>query len=83
MVDIECLVCGKDINIPKYIDTDDYDGQVVCQECTSLLHVKLVKGQVQKYKVVEDKSKAFNFTKLIMELKEKQNKQEKDSSDRG
>ena len=83
MVGIQCLVCGKTVKIPKYIDTGYYDGQIVCQECTSLLHIKLVKEQVQKYKVVEDKSKAFNFTKLIMELAEKQNKQEKDGSDRG
>lgn len=27
----------------------------------------MVKGKVQKYKVVEDKSKAFDFTKMIME----------------
>lgn len=55
MVNIECLVCGKTVKLPQFIDTDnyDYDGQVVCQECKSLLHVKLVKGKVRKYKLVE------------------------------
>lgn len=81
MVRILCLVCGKPIKIPQYIDTERYDGQVVCQECKSLLHVKLVKGKVQKYKVVENKTKGFNFTKLVMDSAEKRKQQEK--GDRG
>ena len=58
MVEIQCLACGKPIKPPqlndtdKY-DTDNYDGEVVCQECKSLLHIKLIKGKVQKYKIVE------------------------------
>ena len=55
MVEIECLACGKPIKMPKYIDPKQYDGQVVCQECESLLHVKLAKGKVQKYAIVEKK----------------------------
>jgi len=55
MVEIECLVCGKTIKIPQFIDTDNYDGQVACQECGSLLHVKLEGSKVRKYKVVEKK----------------------------
>jgi len=54
-VEIECLVCGKTIKIPPFIDNEKYDGQVTCQECNSLLYVKLVQGKVQKYKVVENK----------------------------
>ena len=52
MVEIECMACGKTIK-PKQLtdtdnyDTDNYDGQVVCQECKSLLFIKLVKGKVQ------------------------------------
>jgi DNA-directed RNA polymerase subunit RPC12/RpoP len=53
MVELECLACGKVIKLPSFTDTDHYDGQVVCQKCKSLLHVKLVKGKVQKYKIVE------------------------------
>lgn len=53
MVEIECLVCGKTIEIPEFIDTDNYDGQVACRECASLLHVKLVGSKVRKYEVVE------------------------------
>jgi len=56
MVEIECLVCGKTIVIPKFIDTNNYDGQVTCPECKSLLHVKLGGGKVRKYEVVERKS---------------------------
>ncbi len=78
MVEIECLACGKTVELPQFIDTDNYDGQVVCQECKSLLHVKLLKGKVHKYKIVENKFKDFNFTKLVMDLAEKQKQQEKE-----
>ena len=78
MVDIECLACGKTVKFPQFINTENYDGQVVCQECKSLLHVKLVKGEVQKYRIVENKSKDFNFTELTMRLQEERNQQEKE-----
>ena len=67
MVDIKCLSCDKTLELPQYIDTDNYDGQLVCQECKSLLYVKLVKGKVQKYKIIEDKSK-FNWTNFVLRL---------------
>jgi len=51
MVEIECLLCEKSIKLPKYIDTENYEGEVVCQECQSLLYIKLVKSKVQKYRV--------------------------------
>ncbi len=80
MVEIECLACGKAVQLPQFIDTDDYDydGQVVCQECKSLLHVKLEKGKVRKYKIIEKKSEKFDFTKLTLDLQKERNKQEKD-----
>ncbi len=59
MVEIECLVCGKTIEIPKFIDTNNYDGQIACSECKSLLQVKLVGAKVRKYMVVEKKSRSL------------------------
>jgi hypothetical protein len=53
MVDIECLACDKTLELPQSIDTDNYDGQLVCSECKALLHVKSVKGGLRKYKIVE------------------------------
>jgi len=69
MVDIECLACGKTTKIPKFIDTADYDGQLVCQKCKSILHVKFMNGKVQKYKIVESKTK-LNWVELIKSLDE-------------
>ena len=82
MVELECLACEKAIkpqqlNDTDNYDTENYDGQVVCQECKSLLYVKLVKGKVQKSKIVENKTKGFDFTKLVMDSVEKRNQQEK------
>jgi DNA-directed RNA polymerase subunit RPC12/RpoP len=56
MVEINCLVCGKAIEIPEFIDTNNYDGQIACPGCKSLLQVKLVGGKVRKYTVAERKS---------------------------
>ncbi len=53
MVKIECLACDKTLKLPQSIDTDNYDGQLVCSKCKALLHVKLVKGKLRKYKIVE------------------------------
>ena len=55
MGEIQCLACDKTLELPQYIDTDNYDGQVVCHECNSLLHVKLVRDKLRKYKIVENK----------------------------
>jgi len=60
MVEIECLVCSKTIKIPGFIDTNNYDGQIACPECLSLLYVKLVGAKVRKYKVVEKGSKSLS-----------------------
>jgi len=65
MVNIECLVCRKAVKIPKDTDTEQYDGQMVCQQCQSLLDVKLVKSKVQKRKIVVDKSNQKDRTTHI------------------
>jgi len=83
MVEIECLACGEAIkpqqlNDTDNYDTENYDGQIVCQECKSLLQVKLVNGKVQKYKIIEDKDKSkFNWTDLALRIQEERNQQEK------
>ncbi len=56
-MEIDCLACGKPIKIPDFIDTNNYDGQLTCPECASLLHVRLGGGKVRKYEVVERKSR--------------------------
>jgi len=64
MVEIECLVCGETIKVPQFIDSDNYDGQVVCQNCTSLLHIKLAQSKVRQYKVVEKKFRRITGDEL-------------------
>lgn len=58
MVEINCLVCGKAIKIPEFIDTNNYDGQINCPECKSLLQVQLVGAKLRKYEVAERKSES-------------------------
>ena len=62
-MEINCLVCGKSIAIPQFIDTNNYDGQIACPECKSLLQVKLVGSKVRKYMVAERKSGSSTIAK--------------------
>jgi hypothetical protein len=55
-MEIDCLACGKTIRIPDFIDTNNYDGQLTCAECKSLLRVKLGGDKVRKYELVERKT---------------------------
>ena len=86
MVEIECLACGKTIkprqlNDTDNYDTENYDGQIVCQECKSLLYVKSVKGKVQKSKVVENKSKqakSLTYVDIVKSAEEFEKQHEKE-----
>ena len=51
---LECLICGKTFQIPKFVNIENYNGQVVCQNCGSLLHIRLIQSKVRQYKVVEE-----------------------------
>ena len=53
MIEIQCLACDKTLELPQFINTDNYDGQLVCSKCKALLHVKFVKDELVKYKIVE------------------------------
>jgi transcription elongation factor Elf1 len=48
---IECLICLRETVIPKNLNTANYDGQITCRECGSLLQVKLVKSKVEQRKI--------------------------------
>jgi len=52
-VEISCLICNKAIKIPEFIDINNYDGQISCPSCKSLLRVRLVGAKARKYEVVE------------------------------
>ena len=53
MVEIKCLACDETLELPQFIDTDNYDGEIVCSKCKALLHVKFVRSKLLKYKIVE------------------------------
>jgi len=52
-MEINCLICNKAIEIPDFIDTDNYDGQINCPACKSLLRVRLFEAKLRNYEVVE------------------------------
>jgi len=69
MIEIECLACDKTLKLPQSIDMDNYDGQLVCSKCKALLHVKLVKGKLRKYKIVERVRPENRTTTIIVQDK--------------
>jgi hypothetical protein len=52
-MEINCLVCGKAIEIPQFIDTENYDGQISCPSCKSLLQIRLFGSKLRKFELVE------------------------------
>ena len=54
MVEVECPKCKILVDIPKGIDTNHYDGIIVCQKCGLWLDIKLVGSKVRKRKVVKE-----------------------------
>jgi len=66
--DILCLVCEEVIKVPQYVPPN-YKGDLVCQNCKSLMHIKLVNSQVAEYQIKEDKSKSLGPLKELANLK--------------
>ena len=53
MEEIHCLHCQLRLELPDYIQVDDYDGQVLCSHCYALLEIKFRYGKVQRYRIIE------------------------------
>lgn len=72
MPEVTCLGihCNKVIEFPSYIRPQNYDGQVRCQECKSLMHIKLVNSDVLKYSLVLDNSEDAKGHEILRKLKE-------------
>ena len=86
MTEIECLACGKSIKPRELNDTENYgtnnyDGQIRCRECDSLLQVKTVKGKVQKCKVVENKFKETLDPRLVIEFRKLRDQEKRESAE--
>ena len=67
MVSIECTRCEKNIEIPKYIDTNSYDGDLLCKECKSLLYIKY-EGNILKKRKLTDKGSYEDYKKALMDI---------------
>ena len=65
MVDIKCLVCKKSLEIPQYIDPNDYDGQLFCHECNLLWNVRLKSSKVKEYRIAVKQPKITPNVKII------------------
>ena len=52
--EILCLNCKGKLDIPRYVNVDNYDGEILCLKCDARLYIKF-KGSIQpvKYKLIE------------------------------
>ncbi len=66
--DLLCLVCEKAIKVPQYV-SPNYKGVLVCQDCKSLLHIKLVNSQVAEYEIKKDKLQESSVIKALTDIR--------------
>ena len=59
MLEVTCLGtgCNSIVKFPSYINPHRYDGDVLCQECGSLMRIKLEDSKVRKLLLISDNSK--------------------------
>ena len=77
MVEIECHICGNIFSPHQCINTDKYDGEVVCPNCKSMLRVKLGKNRLQKRSVISNKTnqpEGVSIDKLVKLAQEEERK---------
>ena len=77
-MEIECIMCGNSTNLPRDSDTNRYDGQVFCQKCNLLIHIKLAESKIVEYKFL-DKLPKKPITPITPELLEAAQKELKQS----
>ena len=66
---IPCIICTHAIKLPEYVGRD-YSGDLLCDRCRSLLHIKLDKWEVKQYKVLRDRSEEWKSSEKLKHLQE-------------
>jgi hypothetical protein len=66
---IPCIICTSAIKLPEYVG-QDYSGDLLCDRCRSLLHIKLDKWEVKQYKVLRDRSEEWKSSEQLKYLQE-------------
>jgi len=66
---IACIMCKNTIELPEYVG-QDYDGDLLCGMCGSLLHIKLDKSEVKQYKVLRDRYEEWKKEERLKSLQE-------------
>ena len=67
--EIACIQCRNIIKFPEYVG-QDYGGDLLCDNCMSLLRIKLSKWEVKEFKVLEDKFKESEGIKKLLAFQE-------------
>lgn len=68
--EIQCILCDNTIRLPEYIG-DDYNGDLLCNRCSSLLRLKLDKGAVREFKVLEQDRKGYQGSEKLRALQDR------------
>jgi len=67
--EIPCILCKNPIELPEYVG-HDYGGDLLCDTCGSLLHIKLDKWEVKQYKVLRDRLEEWKGSEKLKYLRE-------------
>ena len=77
--EIACILCKNIVKFPEYVGKD-YNGDLLCDACGSLLGIKLEKGEVKGFRVKE-RVKGRKDSKRMEELQDKFYKLKHDKND--
>ena len=66
---IACILCKNTIVFPEYVG-QNYSGDLLCNRCGSLLHIKLNKWTVDQYKVLKDRFEEWKGQEALRKLRE-------------
>jgi hypothetical protein len=67
--EIACILCKNIIKFPEYIGKD-YDGDLFCDECESMISIKLKEGEVKAFKF-KGRMEQRKGSKTLEELRDK------------
>jgi hypothetical protein len=67
--EIPCILCKNAIKFPEYVG-QDYNGDLLCARCGSLLHIRLDKWEVRQYRVLRDRLEEWKGKERLKKLQE-------------
>ena len=67
--EIACILCKNNIIFPEYVGAN-YNGDLLCATCESLMRIRLDKGVVREFRVLENRLEQWKKDEKLRNLQE-------------